>query len=155
MKTEYKRLSLENRVTIEKLLSHGQGDSEIAQTNTILHRIGVQIFEDTLMTLDTIVDADGKLEYDLNGNNFLELSSVVRQSRAIAAARREGQMPIVFTPKIERLGGVPQGNDENTVKIVPGVSYRGQFVTFLNGEGGKKTRPEHWKFFFSTQYACV
>jgi IS30 family transposase len=35
MKTGYKRLSLDNRVTIEKLLSHEYGDSEIARASNL------------------------------------------------------------------------------------------------------------------------
>ncbi len=117
------------------------------ETNAILHQIGVEIYEGALMALDTIIDADGKLEYDLNTNNFLELSTVVRQSNAIAACRRGNQMPIVFTPKIERLGGVPQSNDENTVRIVPGVSITRRFVVFLNGEAKKQGRTIGSSFF--------
>jgi IS30 family transposase len=84
MKTGYKRLSLDNRVTIEKLLSHGYGDSEIARALN-RHRSAV------------------KRELDLWRNQNKEYSAVKAHEYAQKAAsfRRKRRIKIGSNPDLK------------------------------------------------------
>jgi hypothetical protein len=107
------------------------------ETNKIFSRIGIQINEIPPTLMDTFVDADGKLDYELGKGNSFELDSVIKYSKAVDECRRNNMLAILLVPKIERKNGLPQ-SQSGLLTAVPGISKNGGFVVFLNGDAKAK-----------------